>query len=140
MNGHIKINRKIMDWEWWYDEPVFRLWITILLLANWEDKEWRGIHIPRGSFYTSLDSLSKKTGLSRQEVRTALEKLKATHNITQQSTHHGTLITVVKYGDYQSKPRKSNTPSNTPCNTKSTHTEEYKKKIWGEGGIIREYI
>lgn len=143
MNGHIKIHRKIMDWEWWDDLPVFKLWITILLLANWEDKEWQGKRIPRGSFWTSYANLAKASKLSYKQVRTALCKLERAGDVAVKRAHDGTLITVVKYEDYQTKPRKKGTQKGTQLGTKRATTEEYKeekKKIWGEGGIIREYI
>ena len=143
MNGYIKIDRQILDWEWWDDDKTLKLWITILLMANWEEKNWHGKTIPRGSFWTSIPKLQKASGLSYQEVRTALCKLVSTGEITDKSTGSGRLITVVNYRVFQDKPSKSNKQRNKQPNRQSTTTEEYKeikKKVWGEGGIKREYI
>ena len=101
MNGRIAIDRKIMDWEWWGDINVFRLWVTILMLANWQDKQWRGKTIERGSFVTSYPSLSDATGLTVQQVRTAISKLKSTGEIKQIVTNKYQLIIVVNYEFYQ---------------------------------------
>ena len=140
MNGYIKIDRGIMDWEWWDDDKVLKLWLTILLLANWEDKKWHGKEIPRGSFWTSIESLSEASGLSTQEVRTALCKLISTGEVTSKATNQGRLITVVKYGVFQDDTSKSNKQPNKQPNKQATTTEEYKNKyIWGQGGIHREY-
>ena len=140
MNGYIKIDRGIMDWEWWDDDKVLKLWLTILLLANWEDKKWHGKEIPRGSFWTSIESLSEASGLSIQEVRTALCKLISTGEVTSKATNQGRLITVVKYGDFQDVPDESDKQNGKPTASKVTTTEEYKNKyIWGQGGIHREY-
>lgn len=140
MNGYIKIDRGIMDWEWWDDDKVLKLWLTVLLLANWEDKKWHGKDIPRGSFWTSIESLSEASGLSTQEVRTALCKLISTGELTSKATNHGRLITVVKYGDFQDVPDESDKQNGKPTASKVTTTEEYKNKyIWGQGGIHREY-
>ena len=137
-NGYIKIDRGIMDWEWWDDLPTFKLWMTILLLANWEDKKWHGKDIPRGSFWASYETLSKKSGLTYKQVRTALAKLKRTGEVAVQRAHDGTLITVVKYGDFQDVPNEKGTQMGTQMGTKRATTEEIKNKyIWG-GGIIRE--
>ena len=54
MNGFIKIHRSLLEWEWWDDINTFRLFITILLLANWKDKRWHGKLIRRGSLWTSI--------------------------------------------------------------------------------------
>ena len=73
-------------------------------MANWEPKKWKGQNIERGQFITSFSILSGQTGLSIQNVRTSLEKLESTNELTHKSTNHFTLITVLKYNDYQDKP------------------------------------
>jgi hypothetical protein len=80
------------------------LWIHILFEANWEDKKWQGIVVPRGSFVTSISRLAKTSGLSVQQTRTCLERLKSTHEITIKSTNSYTIITVCKYDVYQLTP------------------------------------
>lgn len=100
-NGFIKLYRSMLDWEWWDDLNTFRLFVTILMMANWKDKKWHGKIIKRGSFYTSLDTLSKRSGLSKMQVRTSLKKLELTHEITRKITHSGQFITVENYAFYQ---------------------------------------
>ena len=101
MNGRIAIDRQIMEWEWWGDINVFRLWMVILMLANWQDKKWRGQVIKRGSFITSYASLAEISGLSVQQTRTAINKLKSTGEIEQIVTNKYQLIIVVNYEKYQ---------------------------------------
>lgn len=101
MNGRIAIDRQIMDWEWWGDLNVFRLWMVILMLANWQDKKWQGQTIKRGSFITSYPTLADISGLSIQQTRTAISKLKSTGEIQQIATNKYQLIIVVNYEKYQ---------------------------------------
>ena len=101
MNGHIKLHRSVLDWEWWDDINTFRLFVTILLLANWKGKKWHGKTIRRGQLWTSIPTLSEKSGLTIQQTRTALNHLKSTGEITDKPTRDGRLITVVNYGKYQ---------------------------------------
>lgn len=101
MKGYIFLQRQILDWEWWSDIKTARLWITILMLANFEDKKWHGIEIKRGQLLTSLESLSQKSGLSVRSVRTALNHLISTGEVTCKPTSKYTIITVEKYNDYQ---------------------------------------
>lgn len=101
MNGRIAIDRRIMDWEWWGDMNVFRLWMVILMLANWQDKQWQGKTIKRGSFVTSYASLSEASGLTLQQTRTAINKLKSTGEIEQIVTNKYQVIIVVNYEKYQ---------------------------------------
>ncbi len=100
-NGWIKLHRSILTWRWWDDFNVRTLFIYCLLMANHTDKQWRGIVILRGSFATSLPELAKGTGLSVQQVRTAISKLKSTGEITDQSTREYRTITICNYANYQ---------------------------------------
>lgn len=102
MNGYIRLYRKIVDWEWYTDTKTKALFIHLLLLANHDDKKWRGEIIKRGELVTSRSSLSSQTGLSEQQIRTSLRKLQSTNDITIKTTNKNTLIMVVKYDFYQS--------------------------------------
>lgn len=146
MNGHIKLHRSILDWEWWDDINTFRLFTTILLLANWKEQKWHGKVIPRGSLWTSLPALSEKSGLTIQQTRTSLNKLKSTGEITDESTGEGRLVTVVNYGFYQSSSRRATdeltdelTDEQQTSNRRVTATKEYirsNKKGKKEGATI----
>ena len=133
--GFIKIYRSLLQWEWWDDINTFRLFVTILIHANWKDKKWHGKKIKRGQLWTSLESLSRKSGLSVQEVRTSLDKLKSTNELTIKSTNKGRLVTVVNYDFYQDDDRlpTSNatdeaTSKQQASNKQATTTKERKER------------
>lgn len=100
-NGWIKLHRKILDWEWFTSPSTLQLFIYLLLRANKEDKKWRGILIKRGQLVTSVATISEETKLSTQQVRTSLNRLKSTNEITSKTTNRFTLVTVCKYESYQ---------------------------------------
>lgn len=104
-SGWIKIHRQMLEWEWYGDINTSRLFIHCLLKANHKGKKWRGLDIKRGSFWTSLDTLSDETGLSKKCVRTSLDRLKATCELADKGHSTGRLrgrmITVCKYDSYQ---------------------------------------
>ena len=77
-NGFIVLHRKMVDWEWYQDANTMRLFIHCILKANHKTKKWQGIDIHRGQFLTSSDTLAADLKLSRQQIRTSLNKLKAT--------------------------------------------------------------
>ena len=99
--GYIKLDRKIQEWEWFGDASMLALWVHLLLLANWSEKEWRGEVIQRGSLVTSVSKLAFETGLSRSQVIYCLSKLKASGEIITESTNQHTRIRIVKYDMYQ---------------------------------------
>lgn len=133
MNGWIKLHKKFLEWGWYKEPFMVQLFIHLLLLANFEDKEWKGINIKRGQVITGRYSLSENTGISAQSIRTCLKKLKSTSEITIKSTNKYSIITIVKYNDYQNNEIKSTSKSTSKStndqpaiNQQSTTTKEYK--------------
>lgn len=124
MNGHIKLHRALTEWGWYKDLPTCKLWLHVLLRANYKACEWQGIEIPRGAFATSYAALSAESGLSVQQVRTALGKLKKTGEITAETNRHYTVITVTKYDAYQSTPDEMPTPAKCPPKPKADKAKE----------------
>ena len=107
-NTFVKLFRKITQWEWYTDVNTFKLFIHCLISANRLPGNWRGTTINPGEFITSMESLSEATGLSIQEIRTSLKKLKSTNEIETKSTNRFTVINVLKWADYQHNPKESN--------------------------------
>lgn len=101
MSGWIKIHRQIIDWEWFTDTTTFRVFLQLLLKANHKEKKYRGMVLKVGTIITSRDILAFETSLSVQQVRTALDKLKSTNEITIKTSSQGTIIEVVNYSKYQ---------------------------------------
>lgn len=99
--GYIKLHRKITGWEWYGDPDTFRVFVHLLLMAEYEDRKWHGITIKRGQVLTTRKKLAEETGLTERKVRTALLHLKSTSEVTSTSTNKWTLITIEKYSDYQ---------------------------------------
>lgn len=97
----VKLFRSFISWEWYTDQNTKDVFIHCLLMANWKDKKWKGTVIPRGSFITSISRLSSDLKLSEKKIRTAINHLKQSNDITVKTTNQYSLITVVKYGVYQ---------------------------------------
>lgn len=110
----VKLHHKLKSWGWADDPNMVALWVRILLEANWKDEEWHGVIYERGSFPTSYAKLSQDTGISIQTVRTCLERLKKSGEVTCVSTSAGTKIIVNKWGFYQGTDDEDNMPDNTP--------------------------
>lgn len=97
----IKLYDKILKWEWYSDINTFRLFIHLLLKANYKDLRFEGQTIRRGQLVTSLTGLSAQTGLTVRQLRVSLDKLKMTGEVTSLSCPRYRIITVVKYDEYQ---------------------------------------
>ena len=93
-----------------------RVFIHFLIVANYEDKEWKGIIIKRGQLVCSIRKLAQELGISEKNVRTALQNLQSTNDITIATSAKYTLVEVTNYDLYQEN-KKSGTQPNTQPNT-----------------------
>lgn len=129
----IKIDRKILKWEWWSDINTFRLFMYMLISAYWKDGNYKGKIIERGSFPSSISELSKETNLSVMEIRTSLKHLQLTGEITSKATNKFTIFTVVNYNLYQTDNKQdnkqitSNLTNSILKESKNKRTEEVKE-------------
>ena len=98
--SYIKLDRKIVDWEWFTDGNVLKLWIYILSNVNVKDKNWRGIEVPKGSMIASVNTLAEACEMSVRSVRTCLERLEKTGEISRKTTNKYTLINAIKWEEY----------------------------------------
>jgi hypothetical protein len=110
-NEFVKIFRKMLNWEWYTDVNTKTLFLHCLLKANWKAGSWHGYKYEKGQFVTSLPSLAKETGLSVREVRTALNHLKSTGELTDWHDNKVRIITVVAYTGYQKSDRLNVSPT-----------------------------
>lgn len=101
MDGWIKIHRQLEDWEWYKNIPVKTLFIHCLIKANHKDNKWQGIIIKKGSFVTSYENLAFETGLTVRQVRTALNKLKMTGEVTHKGQAKYSIITINNWDEFQ---------------------------------------
>lgn len=124
--GWIKLHRSFLKWEWYNNVNTKMLFIHLLLKVNYEDKEWHKVDIPKGSCITSYGNLAKELGLSVQNVRTAIAKLKSTHEITVKSTNKFIVVTIENWEKYQYGEIKNNNQINNETNSKLTTTKEIK--------------
>lgn len=99
--GFITLHRKMLDWEWYTETNTFAVFLHCLFKANWKDVKYRGTLVKRGQFLTSRDKLASEINLSVQNVRTALNNLKSTNELTIETSRQGTVITVNNYDKYQ---------------------------------------
>ncbi len=129
--NYIKINRSLLRWEWYGDINTARLFLHMLLKANWKDENYRGTTVPRGSFISSISQLSKETNLTVKEVRTCVNHLKTTGEVAVKSNNKYSVFTVNNYDVYQSEGKQTGSQrasrgqaKGTPINKRSKEGEE----------------
>ena len=127
---YIKINRSLLDWDWYGDINTCRLFVHMLLRANWKDGNFRGEEIKRGSFVSSLSKLSDETNLSVREVRTAINHLEKTGEVTINRHSKYSVFTVNNYCAYQQSDTQADkqVTGNRQASDKQATTIEERKK------------
>ena len=111
MEGWVILHRRFLGWEWFEKAEMVQLFVYLLLSANHNDKKWQGVDVKRGQVLTTYAKLGKITGLSPRSVRTCVERLKSTGEITTETTNHYTIVTICNYDKYQSGESTSDTPN-----------------------------
>jgi hypothetical protein len=130
--GWIKLHRQILEWEWYSDNNCFRLFLHLLLKANHKEKRFKGIELKVGSIVTSRDLLARETGLTSQQIRTALTKLISTNEITSKTSSQGTIIQIVSYEKYQVSTNEitNEQPTSNQQLTTNNNVKKEKKEIY----------
>lgn len=137
MSGNwIKLNRRILDWGWYSDINTKTIFIHCLLMANWTGGETYGIHYDAGEFVTTLPKLSKETGLTIRQVRTALTHLENTQELTCRTTDTTTgkkltknrIISINKWNDYQASDSQNDTQNDRQATGKRQASDRQIKK------------
>ena len=112
---YIRLYRKFTKWEWYDDANTMRVFLHCLLNANYTDKKWRGILVKRGSFLTGRRKLAVSLNLTEMQIRTALNKLKSTNEITVKTTSEYSIITINNWDSHQT--------NNQPLNQRVTNEQ-----------------
>ena len=122
--GYIKFFRKYLSWEWRTDIITSHVFLNLLVMANWNDGRYKGMAVKRGQLIRGRKTLSEELGISEQQLRTALTKLKSTSEVTSKSTSQYTIYTIVNYDLYQCCEEGSTSqPTSTPTNEQPTSNQ-----------------
>lgn len=110
--GWVKIFRSFFtDWRWSDCPSVGYTFLWLIVSANFKRSYYRGQAIERGQVLTGRNQIASETGLSPQQVRTALKKLESTGEISIKATNAYSVITIVNYDSYQADDSRSNQQS-----------------------------
>ena len=135
--GYIRLHRSLINtWAFRNNPKVGWLWVYLLLRAQWKPTLFaiggQEVVIQRGQLIFGRKTAAKDTGLSEQEIRTALSILVRAYavKVTIHSTRLCSIITICNYNAYQEGARPANQPVNQPptnLQPTSNHIQEGKE-------------
>lgn len=143
MNGFVKLHRRFCSWGWYKDIAVKAVFLDLLLNANYDPSEFMGHTIQRGETVFGYASLAERSGVSIQQARTAIAKLKKTGEISVWSNRHLSVATIVKFDEYQqtiNKPSTNNqqTDNKQITSSKNKRNKEVKNVVLHKGTSVSE--
>ena len=117
------------------------VFLHLLFMACYEPCFYRDNYLEVGQIATTLKEISEGTGISVQSIRTSLNRLKSTNEITINSTNKFSIITLLNYSDYQgdNKPSNNQLTNNQQTTNKQLTNDSYNKEI-KEVKKNKEYI
>lgn len=134
MTGWVKLHRKFQNWEWYKKSEMVHLFLHLLLSANHKDNTWQGTEVKRGQLVTGRQALVRETGISERTIRTCLDRLTKTGELTSKTTNRFTIVTICNYDEYQDddfcivQQIDQQTTSKRPANDHKQECKEGKKK------------
>lgn len=126
-DGWIKLHRDMLKWGWYSDPNTKAVFLDLLLNAQYEAGEYLGYKLKAGDVIFGRKAAAKRLGLSERNVRTAIKHLKSTSEVTIKVTNKFSIISIVKWNDYQQRDHQSDqqVTSKRPA---SDHIQEVKKE------------
>lgn len=130
MSGFMKLHRTFLEWEWYDDADTKTVFLHLLLTANWKDSRYRGHEVKAGSLVCGRKALSSRLNMSESKIRTCLDRLKSTQEITIKTTNKFSVLTLVKWGVYQGIEEESTIKiaNNSPTTRQQLATSKEGKK------------
>jgi len=134
MEGWVKLHRKFKNWEWSNSPNHVAVFIHLILDAQFSESKYRGKDVKVGQIITGRRRISTQTGVSEQSVRTILNDLKATHELTIKNMAKYSIITITNWDDYQQSTSISTSEStiNQPSTNQQLTTYKNVKNVKNE--------
>lgn len=131
MKGWLKLQRQFVGWQWFKDGPTLQVFLYLLCNANHKPGyNLHGVVLQPGQLITGRKVMATACGLSEQQIRTIIKRLKTTNELTTVSTNQFTVVTLTNWAKYQSKGNKpTNKTTNQHPNEQPTsnHIQELKE-------------
>ena len=124
--GWIRMQRGIVD-HWVFSEAdALKLWVYLLMSANYEDKSrmfnGRLTQVRRGQLIYGRHAVSQRLGISEAKLRRYMKQFIKDEMISQQITNKYSVITITCYEKYQDASQQ--TAGKAPTKRRQTTTPE----------------
>lgn len=141
MGGWIKLDRSMLDHWVWRDADAQRIWLEMLMRANFEDKTrlFNGqlISLKRGQLVFGRKVYADRLGINENTIRKVLKLLISDGMIHQQTTNKYSIISITCYDRYQDSTSKTPATHQQPTSNAPHLKKEKKEK--NDKNVIRRF-
>ena len=126
MSSYIKLNRNTIDWTWFKNGNILKVWIYLLINAYYKPGSHQGVRIERGQLATTYSEISDATDMTYDQIRTAIKCLKRSGSVTITRCSKFLVISINNYDDYQGQTQSN--PNQIPITSQSQGNIQYNNK------------
>ena len=142
-SGWVILSRKIQDNWIWENPDMLKAWLDLIFLMNFKDRkliiDGQLKVIKRGQYFTSIRNLASRWEWSKDRVERFLKLLESDEMITRSRTPSGTLLTLIKYEDFQGQPDTNKDTDKDTNKDTNKDTDKDKKNKRKEFNKRKEY-
>jgi hypothetical protein len=124
--GYVKLWRKSIEGGWLSNAKLWTFWCWCLMKASHKEYDLvvglQKVHLMPGDFVFGLKAASKELKMPIQPIRTILDFLKISQNITLKTTNKFSIISIINWDTYQSDENEINTQINKPLTNEQQTT------------------
>lgn len=135
MSRWIKLHCQLANHDLWLAEPFSRgqAWVDLLMLAQskpgWIIVRGISIELARGQVGHSELTLASRWKWSRSRVRLFIDSLRKRQMVDVHKDNKTTIISIINFDTYQSKPTADSTAEDTADHTAEGHQKDSRKTL-----------
>ena len=101
LNGYVKLNRNLLEWRWYRDANTTRVFLHLLLSANFKAQSFENVIVRRGEVATSYGAIADALHISARQARTAVTHLKVSGTVSVKQYSKFQVISILSWDLYQ---------------------------------------
>lgn len=145
--GFIKVWRKTVDAGWLQNHKLCAFWLWCLLKATHKEYDLivgcQQVHLMPGDFVFGLNKASEELAMSIRSIRTIINFLKKSQNLTIKTTNKFSIISIVNWDIYQQTETTIDTQNDklpTSYRQATDNKQECKEHKNVKNNIISDFI
>jgi len=126
--GYVKMWRKSIEGGWLTNHKLWAFWCWCLIKASHKECDvivgYQKVHLMPGDFIFGRKTASKELGMSERSIRTILDFLKSSQNLTIKTTNKFSIISIINWSTYQQDAEQNDQQNDQPPTSHRPATDQ----------------